>query len=54
MQSFVSVVTGTTTSDKFKPTRAGIGSNLAAGINKQLYSGRTGLNLVLTLNPMTK
>jgi hypothetical protein len=33
MQSFVSVVTGTTTSGNFKPTRAGIGLNLIAGIN---------------------
>ena len=33
MQSFVLVVTGTTTSDKFEPKRAGTGSNLGAGIN---------------------
>jgi hypothetical protein len=39
MQSFVSVVTGTTTSDKFKPTRVGIGSNLAAGINSDFILG---------------
>jgi hypothetical protein len=39
MQSFVLVVTGTTTSDKFKPTSAGIGSNLAAGINSNFILG---------------
>jgi hypothetical protein len=39
MQSYVSVVTGTTTSDKFKPKRAGIGLNLAAGISSNFILG---------------
>jgi hypothetical protein len=39
MQSFVIVVSGTTTSDKVKPTRAGIGLNLAAGINCDFILG---------------
>jgi hypothetical protein len=39
MQSFVIVVTGTTTFDKFIPTRAGIGLNLAAEINSNFILG---------------
>jgi hypothetical protein len=39
MQSFVSVATCTTTFDKFKPTKAGIGSSLAAGINGDFIPG---------------
>jgi hypothetical protein len=33
MQSLVSLVTGTTTSDKFEPKSAGTGLNLDIGIN---------------------
>ena len=39
MQSFVSVVTGTTTSDKFEPKRAGTGSNFDEGINSDFILG---------------
>jgi hypothetical protein len=39
MQSFASGETGTTTPDQFKPTREGIGLDLAAGINSELILG---------------
>ncbi len=39
VQSFVSVVTGTTTSDKFEPKRAGTGLNLGVGINSNFFLG---------------
>ncbi len=39
MQSFVSVVTSTTTPDKFEPIRAGTGSNLGAEINNDFILG---------------
>ncbi len=39
MQSFVSVVTGTITSNKFKHTIAVTGSNLAAGIYRDYIPG---------------